>query len=263
MRSRRKSAAQLDREIAAALANPRALSASRRHHSTVLETTDDVWLVVMDALMSRDPKRAAEVWNKLYDEHGATVPPERFTKALKSKSKTKIDKTVLDEFKHLAPMFESSLKRNALIADSGMGGFLDPPDYPTHSFHIQTDLGRRIQHRGSMSLESAEGTDSAWLDPTTRKEARELLNKWKSSRPPLSSPKVQKWISEVLGYMRSGYRNPNVAGSAQWNASNLIFDAARSPVANADDHAGVRLIRKFYPEYIPTEEDFANARWGA
>ena len=111
-----------------------------------------------------------------------------------------------------------------------------------------------------MSLEAAE--DAAWLDPTTKKEARELLSKWKSSRPPLQSPKVQKWISEVLGYMRSGYRNPNIAGSAQWNASNLIFDSSRSPVANADDHAGVRLIRKFYPEYVPTEDDFANARWG-
>jgi len=47
-----------------------------------------------------------------------------------------------------------------------------------------------------------------------------------------------------------------------WNASNLIFDSARSPVANADDHAGVRLIRKLYPEFVP-EDDFANARWDA
>ena len=255
MRSKR--AAQLDREIAVALAKPRA----RRHHATMLETPDDTWLVVMDALMGRDAQLAADVWNKLYAEEGSTIPPDRFTKALKSKGKTKIDKTVLDQFKRLAPRFEDSFKRNArLSSDRGMGGFLDPPEYPSHSFHIETDLGRRPHNRGSMSLEAAEG--AARLDPTTRKEVRELLNKWKSSRPPLDSPKVRKWVSQVLGYMRNGYRNPDVVGSAQWNASNLIFDTTRDPVRNADDHAGVRVIRKFYPEYMPTDSDFAGARWG-
>ena len=125
MRSRRKSAAQLDREIAAALAKkPRAQA--RRHHATMAETPDDQWLVVMDALMSGDAKLAADVWNQLYAEHGATIPPERFTKALQTKSKTKIDKTVLQQFKRLAPRFEASLKRNARLAarSSWYGRFL-------------------------------------------------------------------------------------------------------------------------------------------
>jgi hypothetical protein len=30
-----------------------------------------------------------------------------------------------------------------------------------------------------------------------------------------------------------------------------------------EDHAGVNLIRRYYPEYVPTQEDFDNAKWGS
>jgi len=248
--ARKTPAYQLDREIEAALATPRA----RRHHTTRPETPDDAWLVVMDALMNGDAAQAANVWNNLYDEHDATVPPERFKKALKSKGKNKIDKAVFDEFKRLAPDFGVSLKRTARIVPGGMGNFLDPPEYPTHQFHI--GYGRR---QGGSSLTSNSSVES--IDPLTRKEVRGLLDNWKKNRPPIDSPEVRKWISEVLGYMATGYRNPN-AGDKQWDASKLVFDSKRDPVRNAKDHAGVHLIRKFYPDFTPTDDDFAGARWG-
>lgn len=149
-------------------------------------------------------------------------------------------------------------RRDARVVSGGQGGFLDPPEYPTHQYHIETDLRRRPENRGGMSLIAA--AEAPWLDPDTRREARELISKWKKQRPALSAASVQDWIRQVLGYFKNGYRNPG-AGSKQWDASALIFDE-RDPVENADDHAGVHLIRKYYPEFNPGRQDFARAHWG-
>jgi len=196
----------------------------KRAHATIsTEAPDDSWLVVMDALMSGDAKLAADVWNRLYYEAGMTPPspPERFTKALKSKGKNKIDKSVLDKFKQLAPRYESLFKRDARIVEGrGMGGFMDPPGYPTHTFHVETDLGRRPHNRGSMSV-TAAAEERGSVDPTTRKEAQELLDKWDRNRPSLDSPKVQAWIAEVIRHFGNTGR-------------------------------AVEQIQKFYPEYEPT-----------
>jgi hypothetical protein len=212
--TRKKTSVQLDREIAAALARPRA----SRHHATKAESPEDAWLVVMDALLSGDAALAAQVWNRLYYEHEMAMPPppERFTKALKSKGRNKIDKGVLARFKQLAPKYETSTKRNArIVRGRGMGGYMDPPGYPTHTFHVETDLGRRPHNRGSVSLEAAQRDRS--IDATTRKEASDLLDDWDRDRPPLDSPKVRAWIAEVLRH----------------------FGKDR----------GVERIQKFYPEY--------------
>lgn len=149
--------------------------------------------------------------------------------------------------------------RDARVVRNGQGHFLAPPEYPSHEYHVQTDLRRRPDDRGSMELTYAV-EEAPWLDPETKREAKALIDKWKTSRPALNSQKVQDWIHQVLGYFKNGYRNPS-AGAQQWHASKLIFDE-RDPVQNADDHAGVHLIRKFYPEFAPTERDFARAYWG-
>jgi hypothetical protein len=149
--------------------------------------------------------------------------------------------------------------RDARIARNGQDSFLDPPEYPTHEYHVQTDLRRRPENRGSMALTYAV-EEAPWLDPETKSEAKALIDKWKTRRPALNSQKVQDWIHQVLGYFKNGYRNPS-AGAQQWHASKLIFDE-RDPVQNADDHAGVHLIQKFYPDFSPTQQDFAHAYWG-
>lgn len=151
-------------------------------------------------------------------------------------------------------------RRDAQIVRNGAGGFLDPPEYPTHEYHVQTDLRRRPENRGSMALTYAV-EEAPWLDPETKREAKALIDKWKTSRPALNSQKVQDWIHQVLGYFKNSYRNPS-AGAQQWHASKLVFDDERDPVQNADDHAGVHLIRKFYPDFSPTQQDFARAYWG-
>jgi hypothetical protein len=148
------------------------------------------------------------------------------------------------------------------ITKGGAGGFLSPPGHPEHSLHVETDLRRRPENRGSLSLRYA-AEEATWLDPSTRSAARQVLKAWAAHRPPLESPEIQDWIHQVLGYFRDQYAGmrPGQTGS-KWNVSNLRTISDIDPVLNADLHAGVNLIRRFYPEYTPSHEDFKQAYWG-
>lgn len=146
------------------------------------------------------------------------------------------------------------------IVRGSAGSFLDPPSYPTHEFQVETDLRRRPENRDVMSLTYA--ADCEYLDPATRREARERLAAW--DRPPLDEPETAEWVAQVLGYFRDCYRSTDpehIAAGTEWHASNLhvVRDGEARP---NDEHAGVHLIRKYYPEYEPNAEDFARARWG-
>lgn len=103
-----------------------------------------------------------------------------------------------------------------------------------------------------MALTSAAEYD--WTDAGVRAEAKRILDEW--DRPSLDSPEIGDWIAQVLGYFRRCYRGPE-----GWNAADLTIDD-RDPMTSIDTHAGVHLIRKFYPEYDPSPADFAGAYWG-
>ncbi len=149
------------------------------------------------------------------------------------------------------------LERGRVI-NRGMGGFLNPPAHPEHSFSVEVDLRRRPENRGGMSLSCA--AECAHLDLATRRAARTVLAGW--SKPALNSPEVKAWISQVLGYFAHCFQNPS-AGDQCWDAGKLLISKDRNPLdGNGDYHAGVHLIRRYYPEYQPTAGDFANARWG-
>jgi len=152
----------------------------------------------------------------------------------------------------------ASNKEKARIVSGGMGGFLNPPTHPGHRAHVMTDLRRRPENRGSMSLESA--AESEWLDPATRAAARKMLRDWVP--PPINSPEIADWIHQVLGYFRGMYRNDNAPRGQEWNAGTMHVDPDRDPLLNADAHAGVHLIREYYPDYMPSRADFGGAYWG-
>jgi len=151
-------------------------------------------------------------------------------------------------------------KERGRIVAVGMGGFLSPPGHPTHNLSVETELNRRPENRGHMSLEAA--VDCDWLADSAKAQARMALDKWRlQDRPPLHAPEVRNWIWQVLGYFRNCY-NDNPADPEGWHARNLTIDSARSPMEHPERHAGVNLIRRFYPEYTPTCDDFASAYWG-
>ena len=143
------------------------------------------------------------------------------------------------------------------IVQEGMGGFLCPPGHPAHSRHVETDLRRKPENRGSMSLEYAVADE--FLDDTTRAEARSILEYWEANKLPLST--VQEWIFQVLGYFRGCYNlTPDV--ETGWHAGNVTITGKIDPMEHADYHAGVHCIRRYYPQYKPTAADFAGAYWG-
>lgn len=148
-------------------------------------------------------------------------------------------------------------KEPGVIVQEGMGGFLCPPTHPMHTRSVERDLYRSRANRWSMSLDAA--VDCAWLDDETREVARKVLADWQ--RPPLDSAEVQEWIAQVLGYFRNCYRAEGPEPEC-WHASNLKIIKGADPKPPVDEHAGVHLIRRYYPEYVPTEQDFARAYWG-
>ena len=146
-------------------------------------------------------------------------------------------------------------KERGIITHSGMGGFLNPPTHPEHSYHVEFGLTRKKENKGSCSLSSA--VENEWLNDDIRNKAKDLLNNWQA--PDINSEDVKKWIFEVLGYFNNCYSKDGITR----NVNDGLEVIKGNPFkVGIDKHLGVMLIREFYPEYQPTENDFINAKWG-
>jgi hypothetical protein len=104
-----------------------------------------------------------------------------------------------------------------------------------------------------MSLEYAVDCES--LSDTARAGAKALLDNWQ--RPPID----RAWVLQVLGYFAGCY-NLRLALEWGWEVAHLTMDKTLDPMQYIDNHAGVHLIRKYYPDFSPTTEDFQEACWG-
>jgi hypothetical protein len=140
------------------------------------------------------------------------------------------------------------------LVHDGCGGFLNPPTHPEHDWSVRSVYGDTF----IISLTSA--AKEAWLDPVSKDAARAKLKEWKPL--PLSDPRVQDWIHEVLGYFRGMYVGQDKAMKESWNASDLRHLPDADPVLNQDIHAGIHLIRRYYPQFKATAYDFQAAYWG-
>jgi hypothetical protein len=140
------------------------------------------------------------------------------------------------------------------IVNEGVGGFLNPPTHPEHSYSVHSSYGDTF----SMSLTSA--AEASWLNPATRGAAKGKLKAWKPL--PIEHPDVQDWIYRVMGYFKGCYAWPSDNGDINWNADKLDIDTIKDPVLLQDNHAGVHLIRKYYPEFKLTQEIVERAYWG-
>ncbi len=145
------------------------------------------------------------------------------------------------------------------IVNRGAGGFLCPPKHPEHDYCVETDLRRRPENRGSMSLSYA--VDSPTLNADTRAAAKALLDNWAAYKPALTSAEVRDWVRQVLGYFKGCY-NFTPENETGWHAGNLTIDSDLDPLANAAFHAGVHHVRRYYPDYQPSRLDFLRAYWG-
>lgn len=142
------------------------------------------------------------------------------------------------------------------IINEGAGGFLNPPTHPEHTRGVTSVYG----HTFYMSLSAAAESD--WLDDDEcRSRCRTILKNWKPL--PIDHSDVQDWISQVLGYFKDCYVGQDKQGNLSWNASDLRIWRDADPILNADIHAGIHLIRQYYPEFNPTKEHFDKAYWGS
>ncbi|MBI3014014.1 MAG: hypothetical protein HYY65_02880, partial [Candidatus Tectomicrobia bacterium] len=181
-----------------------------------------------------------------------------------------MDKTTLDELRHLAGIASRSLAEMIRKAHdlqkhgdhdqsthgnrggmsraegdpgrvdrtSGAGGFLTPPGHPERTMHVQTDLTRKPENRGFVSLSHA-ANEATWLHPTVRDEAKRILQEWEKDKKPLTDPEVKDWTHQVLGY----FRNMRIPESGSRNVSDLVVDPSVDSTESADRHAGVAYIR--------------------
>lgn len=134
-----------------------------------------------------------------------------------------------------------------LSTKQGAGGFLNPPTHPEHTMSVQ---GKDMSCSLSYAAQSMESP--------LKEQCQAILDAWKPL--PIEHPDVQTWIRQVLGYFKDCYQGRGNDETA-WHAGNLHIEA-RDPMLNRDLHAGVHLIRKYYPEFEPTEIHFAEAKWG-
>lgn len=160
------------------------------------------------------------------------------------------------------------LEKAVLICgrDKGMGGFLCPPTHPMHTYSVSVRYANG-REAGSSSIDYFIREDHPWIGnyAAVKRNIESLLARWEDTKPALDSADVQGWILQVLGYFKGCYRNPSVEPKEQWNVSSLIMGDKQAEAAGLDpvnDHAGVHLIRQYYPSFVPTPEHWTKASWG-
>jgi hypothetical protein len=156
----------------------------------------------------------------------------------------------MNRAKEITALVEEEVFR---LRNKGVGGFLNPPGHPEHDWSV-------VSKDSSTSLSSA--IKSSYVDDAIKKQAQDLLNKWAGEKPPLSDPKIQDWIHQVMGYFHDMHKGHGDKETS-WHASNLTHRPGADPMLNQDIHAGVNFIRKYYPEFKLEGGHVANAYWGS
>lgn len=153
-----------------------------------------------------------------------------------------------------------------IIITRGMGGAFNPPTHPEYTMSVETELRRRPENRGGMSLSYAVGC--AYIPVHIRAEARRILAEWVA--PPINTPPVQLWITQVQRHWRGCYKGE---GEKPWSADALhihqpAYGAAPPRVLGTypapdtfcasgqhtlEDRADVHWIRQWYPAYMLAE----------
>ena len=154
------------------------------------------------------------------------------------------------------------------IVSGGAGQFLDPPNYPTHFRHVATDCNRHKVNRGSMSLTYA--IDCNWLPIELRSRCKSIIASWHERNPVFDRDNAEMldWMHSVLGYFRNCWLDPrlidNGPGGREFarKCDNLIIDPEDTP-QDITLMRGVDHVREFFPDFTPTDQDFAEAYWGS
>jgi hypothetical protein len=75
---------------------------------------------------------------------------------------------------------------------SGMGGVFNPPRHPEHTHHVETDLRKRRENRGGLSL--LYSLELNYIPNAIKDEIKKLIDKWEKEKLPLNHPEVIEWV---------------------------------------------------------------------
>lgn len=143
-------------------------------------------------------------------------------------------------------------KVKARILPDGCGAFMEPPGHPMHRLHVETFHANGRRRDDYLSLDFAAGPEGVayGIDGLIRGRARRLLESYQP--PAINSREAQLWIRRVMAYFNNCYRgdDPN-----PWHANRLHIHSNLCDAAHPiEDHAGVRFIRQYYPDFTPAGE---------
>lgn len=122
-----------------------------------------------------------------------------------------------------------------IIVNSGMGGFLNPPNHAEHSYGVEEYVNGRSS--GSMSLTSA--LEDVYVSDEVKEEARRLLKE-------NAGEFTEEWEHSCYNYFRNCY-SPD---GANRKASDCIIS---KECINPEYHLAYLHIKSFFPDYKPNE----------
>jgi hypothetical protein len=189
------------------------------------------------------------------------------------------------------PIFKSP-PTYRLQRDLGNGCAGDPPGYPsyfTQSVYTQSgnspSRGEQMVIFGRVLEDSRDHEQNKSWDETYEKRKKLLRRLWKPL--PFDHPRTQAWVSATFSHHNHCYQDDSKSGS--WSDKTIIFpvpsytlrsfvDDARfsdewrtkekasiaqankeitdhaAKVATPENHSATLIIRRYYPDFQPTEE---------
>lgn len=181
-----------------------------------------------------------------------------------------------------------------VVKGRGMGCSMDAPGFPTYTHEVSSFYKYGNGHRSKPENDSGASityalTEESGFSDEVKRQCQALVDTWRANRPSLDSERVALWKVALFQHFKRCYWHPTEPGeygrghklviwpvpeyslpkfrddarfSDEWRTREKaaidqkraeIIEEARA-VAVIDNHAAVRAIREFYPEYDPTPD---------
>jgi hypothetical protein len=142
---------------------------------------------------------------------------------------------------------------NYYLVNEGMGGFLNPPNHPEHTYSIQEFRGGH--EVGSYSLTSAARDE--YLPALVRGTAKGALKRWQAGEIDI------EWMASVYNYFRHCYSRDGINRNVNDKNATVTYgkfwdNAEQEQYENPAHHLGYLYVKQYYPEHQPNIE-FINA----
>lgn len=138
---------------------------------------------------------------------------------------------------------------NYYLVNDGMGGLLNPPTHPEHTYSIQEFRGGH--EVGFYSLSSC--LSSEWMPRAVKGAAKGILKHWQAG-------KIDKaWEATIYNYFRHCYSLDGINRNVSDKNNMITFgkfwgNAEQEQGMNPTHHLAYMFIKEFYPDYEPNIE---------